>query len=211
MDKRGTGYTYPTESLDEVDVRKFTNGHLHKEFSRDELAAVAGAQPGSHVVFLADDEGLTVLVTFMGEDGFPIGEATRSVTLNTIRNEEFELQPGFRGKGLGLKILTQQVEEGAKHGFQYIETHATGLPAPLGGRPEFYRNGYYTWAVMGFDGVPERTGPNGEKWISEIIEAPGGPAWWKANGSEFMGTFLLQNSSKSRRVLDGYRQLKGRV
>lgn len=215
--KAGSGFNYPSpkesgvyDSLDDAGVRALTKERLHKELSRDELASIAGAQPGSRVVIAPDDgiDGLTVMVTIMGDDGFPIGDMTRGFSYRTVRNEEIELKKGFRGKGIGLKIFSQQVEQATKHGFHSIEAHAVGYPGDAA--KEYGRNGYNTWAQFGFDGVIDHGyGPNGEKTVHEVMMAPGGRAWWRANGSAFMGTFSLSEGSTSRRVFDEYKRLKG--
>lgn len=51
-------------------------------------------------------------------------------------------------KGLGLKIFTSQVEGAIEAGFDYIETYAVGNYRTASANNV---NGYYTWAVFGYD------------------------------------------------------------
>lgn len=213
-DSKTGGFSFPPteehgeEQLSESEVRDMMKSE-GKDMGRAEVARAAGALPGSRVIIGSGMEpgiALSVHIEFMGEDGFPIGRATRHITeQNTIYNHELEFDAGFKGKGLGLKVFSSQVDEAAKHGFDAIEAQCAGGP-----RSADWQNGYYTWARFGYDGViPNGYGPRGERTVQEVMQSPSGPAWWKANGEAFDGTFLLAEGSTSRRVFDEYRRLRG--
>jgi hypothetical protein len=214
------GYKFPAGDEDQINndeqARNYTKDKWGKELDRTDLAELSGAQPNSRInIYYADPEesalmsggegdALGVHIEFMGEDGFPIGQATRYVTAHTIYNHELEFDRGFKGKGHGLRVFGQQVDAAVKHDYDSIETQAAGNWRTLD-----WQNGYYTWARMGYDGViPNGYGPGGERTIHEVMKRPDGAAWWKANGESFFGTFYLHEGSTSRRVFDEYRRLK---
>ena len=62
-----------------------------------------------------------------------------------IYNHEFTKRPGTSA-GLGLRVVAQQVQAAELLGCQRIEMWAAGDARSVS------RNGYYTWAVLGFDG-----------------------------------------------------------
>lgn len=190
--------------MTEDEVREFAKGRFHSDLTREDIAKMSGALPGSEVTIHQSgiSSALEVNVTFMGDDGFPIGNARRTVWGEDIVNDEIEFDKAFRGKGLGLKVFAQQVEEASKRGYKKIETHAAGSPDMAD-----IQNGYYTWARFGYNGTID--GPHGETTVHELMRTPGGAKWWQANGHEFDGEFDLSQGSDSRRVFEEYKRLKG--
>jgi len=211
-------YKYPPteetgeQQLTNDEVREFTS-QWGKDLDRDDIAELAGAQPGSRVTVghadpdMGGPDSLGVHIEFMGEDGFPIGRATRYIGPTSIYNHEIEFDAGFKKQGRGLKVFGQQVDAAISNGYDSIETQAAGSYSH-----REWQNGYYTWARMGYDGViPNGYGPGGEKTVHEVMARPDGAAWWLKNGEGFQGTFLLHEGSTSRRVFEEYRRMKSKV
>jgi hypothetical protein len=107
--------------------------------------------------------------------------------------------------GVGTRLFAWQV---------YHLTRA-GLPATLGTRAlgavdTADQNGGYTWAVLGYEArIPATAPPRpanlaSAKTLNELMQLPGGRAWWKANYRPFRGRFDLAEGSASRRLLDAY-------
>ena len=128
-----------------------------------------------------------------GEDGRPV-----------MRNESITVTE--KGKGTGTRLFAAQVADLARRGFSHIETTAEGSKKdPLG------RNGYYTWARLGYDGpIPAATRsklPEGladATSVQDLLARPGGLAAWKEHGQTFNGAFDLDPQSRSSRVLAAY-------
>jgi hypothetical protein len=198
--------------LNEQQLRDFTNVKWGFAMSRNQIANLAGAQNGSRVSISMNTEDpsntLTVYTEFVGDDGFPIGSSLRYINENSINNFEISFEKGFKNKGLGLKVFSQQVEHAVKEGYRSISALASGNAESLD-----WQNGYYTWARFGFNGpIPNgKVGPGGERTVQEVMKRSDGAAWWKANGSTFEGTFSLSPGSESLRVFNEYRRLKGQV
>lgn len=129
-----------------------------------------------------------------------------------IHNLYLELKKEAQGSGLGLEIFSNQVASAAAHGFDQILTHAAGH----NGHSKF--NGYYTWAVFGYNETVAsiRThSPNlaskirrefpDAKSVRDVIRADGGEEWWKENGSDLRhAKFDLREGSWSRFLLAKY-------
>jgi hypothetical protein len=129
--------------------------------------------------------------------------------------ENIFLEVKEKGKGFGSDLFSSQVENARDHGFSYITTHAGGNPGDKGGL-----NGYYTWPMLGYDcsvddiGLDDRSCAKkaaqirakfpDAKTVRDVVEAPEGREWWKANGAEFEGKFELGGDSRSYRAMQAY-------
>ena len=120
---------------------------------------------------------------------------------------EFTKRPAAR-KGLGGDSVELQVQAAASLGCAYLEMWAAGDANSVS------RNGYYTWAVLGFDGSltleEQRRLPlelRGARTISEVI-LRGGAHWWRIVGYERKLVFNLAPGSRSRNILTEYRRRK---
>jgi hypothetical protein len=206
-------------------TKEFTLKSWGRELSNEQLAQCAGVPPGSEVEIefrptgTRDMVGVLVYLRNPEDETDPetIGQAYRTFVKDKVYNEGFEIEFEWRGKGIGTKMLAEQVESAAANGFHSIETQAIGTADKKSGA-----NGYYTWAVLGFDGkIPgapgewphkgnlKGRGPNGETTVHEVLSKPGGVAWWKQHGESFSGEFDLTEGSVSRQVLAEYLRLKG--
>jgi hypothetical protein len=137
-----------------------------------------------------------------------VGPAIRYAFVNVdgqlaMANDWFQVQDEAPS-GVGTPVLTHQVREAQAQGFRDILAEAAGGPGST-------LNGYYTWARLGFDGfIPRQIRPRlpaswrNAVFVLDLIEQPGGPAWWKANGRTYEGTFDVRASSRSVRILRSY-------
>lgn len=122
------------------------------------------------------------------------------------RNERFVLQPWARRRGIGATVFARQVEELRRLGVDRIEAEIAGQA----GSPY---NGYYRWALMGFDAPltpieQARLPPDlaGARTLHELLTAPSGNgvAWWKRHGSGRESTFDLAAGSLHSAILEAY-------
>lgn len=145
-----------------------------------------------------------------------------------MHNASFLVRADMQGGGLGARIFADEVDTLSKLDVKYIETHAVGAGPNTGLMPSSFTqgaNGYYTWPRFGYNGpLPqearnfiERAILNGEipaEWgnfttIRQVMEASGGPEWWKANGVPLHLRFDLSDGSYSRRTLENYLKQRG--
>ncbi|HUW55585.1 MAG TPA: hypothetical protein VMZ92_03045 [Planctomycetota bacterium] len=178
------------------------------DLSHEQLADLAGAPPGSQVEIEVrlgggwPDSAVGVHTTFPGG----AGESYRIIDGLIIHNQDMGVSSRMQGKGIGTAVLATQVETASRLGFKEIRVIAAGGPSRRGST-----NGYYTWALLGFESERRRPGPdNGRpESVQTIMRRPGGPAWWKENGESFFGRFDLSPGSTSMRVFEEYQRLKG--
>lgn len=160
--------------------------------------------------------GDTVQIRISGPGGLTL---SRSIYKDAqgrphIHNNLFEAGE-HKGDGFGLDVFSRQVEAMAAAGFGDISTHAAGDYEQAQTDNGF--NGYNTWARFGYDypiaNLYSRTREKAQqkfpnaRTVQDIMQAPGGPQWWRVNGSG-MGDarFDLTEGSRSRRVLEAYKQ-----
>lgn len=115
--------------------------------------------------------------------------------------------------GFGTDAVVRMVAACEKLGLEFIEAILAG-----DGQDETDESsGYYAWAASGFDSdlaswedcrdrpLPEdlRCLANGEpvESLLDLFAVPGGPAWWKENGSTIVGRFDVKSDSDSRNRL----------
>jgi hypothetical protein len=111
--------------------------------------------------------------------------------------------------GVGTRILMHQVRAARTLGVAYVAADAEGSPFGT-------LNGYYTWARLGFNGeipssVRAKMPPTLRDALDllDLMDRPGGAAWWKANGRTFYGVFELRDGSRSVKTLDDYTSGRG--
>lgn len=201
---------------DEAALRSHVK-NMGGSFGREEAARMAGALPGAQVHIGYHSEGLDVEVTNFDADGKVLSQAHRILYIKdkTIYNGSLDVKD--KGKGLGAKMLLQQVREGTRNGFEWIELTAGGSGqerraalAKAAARPDdpdagWYLNGYYTWPRLGF--LPKEKSK--EKSFIRKMSTPAGRKDWLENGTEFNAYFDMRRGSISRRVLAGYAREKG--
>ncbi|HVX15944.1 MAG TPA: hypothetical protein VHC22_32470 [Pirellulales bacterium] len=121
-----------------------------------------------------------------------------------IENDNFEIHPDHRG-GTGLSIFAKQVHHATQAGFSYIKAYAARSPT---------YNGYYTWAVFGYDQDIDKLGAGlrdairrqfpSANTIQDVLDEEDGREWWKTHGGAFEGVFDLTPGSRSQQVLARY-------
>ena len=175
-----------------------------------QLIDLAGAQDGSRVS-----------VTYLGHGMIDVKtthkdyQSGRTIKGDTIKNDYLFIEKEAQGKGLGTKILKEQVDAGAKNGFKSIVTDAEGSPHDKS------MNGYYTWPRLGYDAELKdvsggmltkaaQTVVPGAAKVSDLMKSKEGRDWWKENGVSFRAKFDLSEGSQSRKVLDEYVKAKSK-
>jgi hypothetical protein len=122
------------------------------------------------------------------------------------RNERFVLQPWARRRGIGAAVFARQVEGLRRLGVGRIE-------AEIAGRPGSPYDGYYRWALMGYDAplTAEERGRlppllAGARTLHELVTAGGGAGrrWWRQHGSGREAVFDLSPGSPHSAILQAY-------
>lgn len=126
-----------------------------------------------------------------------------------LLNEEFHLKPRRQGRGYGIRSLALELTTAQAYGVATVSCMAAGGPGQAS-------NGYYTWAVAGFDAdlldtyAEALSGPlAGCATLNELIRRPGGAAHWKATGYSDWLTFDLSRGSASWDILREYMKFNG--
>lgn len=168
--------------------------------SPEQVARLVGAQPGSINDLSVNEEGVLSIASVLPKV-YECGRELKVVDgkLVCVNND---ITVFDKGKGLGTKIFSEQVQAMSSAGVSRIECAAVrdedeGL------------NGYYTWARLGYDGsIPEEASLSEKfrsaKTVQELMAMPGGQEEWKENGATFNGTFSLEKGSRSMEILDAY-------
>ena len=234
VENGGRGYKIIVRGDDPLDTSKFDQTMqdlLGRDLTRDEIGGLAGAPDGAFIEVYTPPNMLVLNIEGPGYDPMnPLGHdaefyATRYVARDAdgnlmVRNVNFAVREDMRGQGLGARIFADQVQGLSGTDARYIEAEAAGAGAHPGGP-----NGYYTWPRFGFVGplsqeardIIQQAIVNGEvpdAWgsfttIQELMQASGGPEWWKANGVPLRLRFDLSDGSYSRQVLENYLQQRG--
>jgi hypothetical protein len=138
---------------------------------------------------------------------------------------EFNVGRARQGHGEGTRAFAAMAVAAARLGAWSIHAGAVGYgpkAAPATGwEPGVkYRNGYYTWPILGFDcplaataddAAHRATLPDPYRHagtLGELLRMPGGPAAWKAHGYAVSATFMTTPDSDGMRVLAAYTAAK---
>ena len=123
-------------------------------------------------------------------------------------NEFLDIKSDKRGAGIGSKIFANQVKTAQKLGIRLNCIAAKGND----------KNGYYTWARLGYDFARESDKDTFKKLISssdnediktvkslpELMSFPDGQKFWKENGFMFRATFDTSEGSDSMKIFTEY-------
>jgi len=193
-------------------------GYLENELSNllgknenglPDAATAVGATDNAKVVVKAIT-GSRATISVVGEGYSYSAQRTAYETLTgekVMRNDSFFIH-GEKGKGLGSKIFSDQVEALQEKGFTRIETWAARGPG---------MNGYYTWPRLGYDQPisefrDRRTRERiwkafpDAKSVLDIMATPEGRDWWKKHGTNMRSAkFDLTPGSRSLRTLAEYK------
>jgi len=171
--------------IDEDDLEETLDDYIPGA-SVSDLLNLAGAPNGSKVSISRGNFGLTVDVEY--SQGKQSVSATRIIRRDRgktyLWNVKILVEP--TRKSIGLDVFRRQVDAAVALGLEEIRCYAEAKGF----------NGYYTWAVFGYE--------NPEKTLQDLLLAPGGKETWQANNRSFQGTFDLRPGSRSRQVLDRY-------
>lgn len=137
---------------------------------------------------------------------------TISVSKNgekVCHNDYFFVDEAKQGGGIGLQMLSQQVEDLPKIGCYKIETEAARSSTMVG---------YKVWPKFGYDGpIPteqrdalKQAGPQfaRAKTIQELYAMPGGPEAWDKHGGTIDLVLDLTPGSKSMKIFNAYLEKK---
>lgn len=133
--------------------------------------------------------------------------------------ENVFLETKEKKTGFGSALFANQVDQAKEHGFAYIKTHAAGKPG------DKKLNGFYTWALLGYDesladfatvhpDVAAKVAEifPGAQSIRDVVtdKQRGGRQWWKENGADFSGQFDLTADSASMKMMEAYKAEKAK-
>lgn len=186
---------YSKRQLSEVKQKLFGE----KQPTNIELAQMAGAHKDENIQITPFKNHIQVLVT---HDDYTAMTFIRKGAIQFIENFEVT-KNNDELKGLGFKILQSQILTGSKFGISYLS--AIAKRDDLNGL-----NGYYTWAVYGYDGeIPKSIGfPSQLKTVQQVLSLKGGREIWMQKGDTFKGKFSLTKNSWN--IKDFYRYAKGK-
>lgn len=191
-----------------------------KDISTEDLALLVGNSPFEgdfklNVQSFGDDNSGGLMVSIDSE--FVNYGRTIDIHRGKMRNEiECEyLNVKTKGQGLGTKIFANQVKTAQKLGINLFCTAAR----------EEDKNGYYTWARLGYDfsssvylnyflnslQKSEDEEIKSVKSLPELMSFPKGQKWWKENGYSFSGAFDTSEGSNSMILFEEYLSKKKNI
>jgi uncharacterized coiled-coil protein SlyX len=182
------------------DAQKMLTKIFGRELTNQEIISMVGIPGGGQGEIHIVAEGLNSVTV-----DFNSPTASASFSLSRIRGQIYHTDSYIRNLGERTTTSGVQVLDGFKALMDAGVTKMTATAA----RGRYY-NGYITWAKLGFTGpIPESVigaaraqfGP-GIKNVEQIMQLPGGPAWWQANGDSWDATFDFTPGSYSRSVFD---------
>lgn len=212
MGSRGSGSTTGQASVsasydisdrnENKDAVQQASALLGRKVSGNDLAQLAGAPAGSSVTVRGSE--YEIVIRFKAPDGSHGARIVYKDENGVYMNND-DLHAGTTGQGTGTKIFALQVKTAIRLGIPEIHTEAAG-------GPNGSKNGYYTWARLGYR-IPlhpqlrqaaKAAGFGDVPSTQELMAKPGGKQWWKANGGDDHGVFDLRKGSTSRKMLSAY-------
>lgn len=120
----------------------------------------------------------------------------------TIDTSEVRIRPEYQNNKLGSFILARQAYYARKNKVNSMDLYAA---------TDQDSNGGYTWAVLGYDRILRKKERNSAKevfgnvrTVLDILDQPGGKAYWKANNTSGPMSFDLQKNSRNSKALRNY-------
>jgi hypothetical protein len=182
---------------------------LRRPVNWELLAAACGALDGSRVEF-------SLYRDWLWADVRQPDILEQHCTLRRDRNgrlyiyiHEFTKRASAR-KGIGGDSVELQVKAAKALGCEYVEMWAAGDATSAS------RNGYYTWAVLGFDApislLERHNLPRAWQHATTVsaVILLGGKDWWRKYGGERKMIFDLRPGSLSYQVMDARRSARER-
>lgn len=201
----GTG----VESFDDYkDVILTDKDGIINNLTNTEILKLAGVPKDffGYVRINTYDDGKTINVRL--DDNGLVMERVITPSKKEVYNALFVIEQGSVYKGKGADIFANQVKEAQKAGYDRLNVSAAGQK---GSR----YNGYYTWAVLGYQtndpqksaayvsGIKAITGRDYKTW-QNMMKTSTGRADWKEYGKSWDGIFDLKKGSISQQQLKLY-------
>jgi GNAT superfamily N-acetyltransferase len=180
---------------------------FNMELNDKQIAELVGAKEGSTIQIHGNDNHNVLTIYTLHADY----ESHRRIYRDGQRllvcgNVSFDVRKEAQGKGIGTKILFDQVAGLSKLGVDRIETVGTKGSD---------QNGYYTWPRLGYDtnlkeSVMERLPSHLSECttLADLMKSKEGREWWKTNGKATHMEFDLAENSLSRQILSTYVKAK---
>ena len=179
--------------------------------TEEHLAQVAGSPPGTKFRAVIDNEGTLFMQT--GEIDDPVHNQRR---ISKDANGNAQMRLDYQrikktGQGLGTSMLRSTAISAQRMGIKSMVGQMTRSDDPKNPM-----NGYYTYALYGFDGplpqsVRQKVDHEGHgqqfqnaRTVQGLMDMEGGPEWWKEHGDTFQGTMDLEKDSQGMKILEHY-------
>lgn len=206
--------------FDVSDTRLHRSPSLVGWHSDEELIRLSGAPRGSDVTAAVTVEGQIELkvenATMLAEPMVRLIVQEADGYVFHIVNAVFVLNSDYLNKGLGPRSVSIEIWQAKELGyFSRIRAFAVGnwenfdTEEPL--------RGYYVWPMMGFDAdIPQTLLARPDipesfkrcKRLLELLDLPGGEAFWLQHGESLWVEFNLADDSASWKRHQGYTERK---
>lgn len=140
-------------------------------------------------------------------------QAFRTINYISRRISNDNLRVYHKEEGVGTALFLNQVIFAREYGFRKLSAFA--MERDMGERVE----GYYRWARLGYQMTDRndlddfsnlmKYAPFPAKTLSELVLDDAGYAFWREQGFDWTGEFLLKDGSPSMNHLEKYLALKG--
>ena len=171
------------------------------------IVDLCGGVPVDRLLYLSVDVQSindSVLRVSLGTDLF---QAERLIDFNSKLIENASIHVFHKRKGIGTRLLCNQVYEARRHNFRKLTATAMG--------PDYGQEwmGYYTWGRLGYLMQPLDQGDfeigmrnhgRQEKMLHELLATAEGRAMWLNVGFTWAGAFDLRPNSLSLKILAEY-------
>lgn len=183
VERGGTGIKVNADSADRASIRQV----FGRDLSDHELAQLAGADIGSELTISGSGRQIDVALNgaTVSRD-FQVERRGNQIVLH----DNYTRNTGERTSSSGQDLI---------RGMQNMRALGVTKVECLAARNSGM-NGYYTWAKLGFTGkIPgsvrsaARAQFGNVTRVEQIMQRPGGAAWWKQNGDSFDASFSFRN------------------
>jgi GNAT superfamily N-acetyltransferase len=186
------------------------NALIEKDLTRDDFAHLVGAQKGTTVEIHTYSDSVGVDTT---SDEY---YNERTVYSDHIHNDLMRVQKEHQGKGIGTKVLYEEVMTAKDLGFDYIDTQAARNDT---------MNGYYTWPRLGYDAeiddlsqgsygdlqkIKDYADKNGFTNVRDFMQTKEDRQYWKDYGVGFDAKFDLHNEQSLGALQAAYDAVKNK-
>jgi len=192
-----TNYVDIPEVLAKVNITNYKLPPPNVPFSKVELLNLAGGIPDEnfdHFNFGIDEVSPQVLELRV-DSSYHILTRTVDLIEMEINNDSFIVNEELRGRGLGTKILLNQIREARRLNFSKLIIYAIG-----GHEYAEDFNGYAHWAKYGYEMFPYDQARFEREWsrfglatLRELAQNPGYYKIWELQGFSWSGMFKLND------------------